>query len=181
MYQIKWTRLQLQILRFLCIKAGQNFNLRAIAEILKVSPTAVSNALKGLDELVLVNKSKTMNLMSIGLNRNNQKAIEFKRTENLRLIYESGLTDFLYHEFPGCTIIVFGSYSKGYDIRAEEHHSDLDLAIIGTKEKKVDLTKFNRLLERTIIVNFYPSWQEIHKHLKESILGGIILNGGIEL
>ena len=179
-YKVKWTRLQSEILRFLCIKAGQTFNLRNIARSLKVTPTAVSNALKELENhsLVLVKKSKTMNLMSIKLDRDNKKAIEFKRAENLRLIYGSGLVDFLYEEFPGCTVILFGSYSKGYDVwdEAKEHGSDIDIAIIGSKEKKVDLTKFDKLN-----LNFYDSWKYIHKHLKDSILDGITLSGGVEL
>jgi len=184
MYKIKWTRVQSEILRFLCIRAGQTFNLRGIARPLKVSPTAVSNALKELNEVVSVESSKTMNLMSICLNRNNKQAIEFKRIENLKLIYESGLSDFLYHEFPGCDIILFGSYSKGYDVWAEEtkeDRSDIDIAIIGAKEKKVDVKKFDRLLERSIHLNFYGSWKDIHKDLKDNILDGITLSGGIQL
>ena len=181
MYKIKWTRLQSEIIRFLCIKAGQSFNLRDIARTLKVSPTAVSNALKGLEEFVSVKKSKTINLMSIELNRDNKKTIEFKRTENLRLIYTSKLSDFLYDEFPGCTIILFGSYSRGEDVLNQENPSDIDIAIIGSKEKKIDMSKFDRLLEKTINLNFYRSWKDIHKNLKDSILSGIILNGGVEL
>ena len=186
MYNIKWTPLQHKILRFLCIKAGQTFNLRRVAKPLKASPTAVSNALKSLKDagLVSVESSKTMNLMSIKLNRDNKKAIEFKRAENLRMVYESGLSDFLYNEFPGCDIILFGSYSKGYDVwigETKEHGSDIDIAVIGTKERKVDLTKWNILLERTIHLSFYDSWKGMHKHLKDSILDGITISGGVEL
>ena len=42
MYKLKWTRLQSEILRLLCIKSGQILNLRGIANCLKVSPTAVA-------------------------------------------------------------------------------------------------------------------------------------------
>lgn len=183
MYKIKWTRLQSEILRFLCIKANQTFNLRGIARPLKVSPTAVSNALKELEKLSLISvkRSKTMNLMSIELNRDNKKAIEFKRAENLKLIYESGLADFLYNEFPGCGIILFGSYSKGEDTWTGENRSDIDIAIIGAKEKTVGLTEFDKQLERTINLNFYNSWKGIHKHLKDNMLDGITLSGGVEL
>lgn len=184
-YKVKWTRLQSEILRFLCIKAMQTFNLRSIAKSLKVTPTAVSNALKDLKNsgLVSVERSKKMNLMSIKLNRENRAAIEFKRAENLRLIYESGLADFLYNGFPGCTVILFGSYSKGYDVWAEakEHGSDIDIAVIGSKEKDIGLTGFDKRLERRINLNFYDSWKNIHKDLKDNILDGITLVGGVEL
>jgi predicted nucleotidyltransferase len=186
MYKLKWTRLQTEIFRFLCIKAGQTLNLREVSKALKVSPTAVSNALAELEKegLVKVKKSKTINLLSIEFNRDNQKAIEMKRVENLKMIYESGLSDFLFNEFPGCTIILFGSYSRGEDVwtgGTEENRSDMDIAIIGTGGREVDLTKFDKMLERVVSINFYKSWEDIHKHLKNNILNGILLHGGVEL
>lgn len=186
MYKLKWTRLQAEIFRFLCIRAGQTLNLRGIARSLKVSPTAVSNALIELEKegLIRVEKSKTMNLLSIEFNRENYKALQLKRVENVKMIYESGLSDFLYNEFPGCTIILFGSYSLGEDAWFSEkdgRNSDIDIAIIGTKGKEIDLTRYNKLLERIISINFYKSWNDIHKHLKNNLFNGILLNGGIEL
>ncbi|MBI2672659.1 GntR family transcriptional regulator [Candidatus Woesearchaeota archaeon] len=186
MYKSKWTRLQAQIFRFFCIKTGQTLSLRGIAKYLKVSPTAVSNSLIELERegLIKVKKSETMNLSLIEFNRNNYKAVQLKRVENLKMVYESGLVDFLYNEFPGCTIVLFGSYSLGEDIQfgeKDERSSDIDIAIIGIKGKEVDLAKYGKLLERNISINFYKSWDDIHKHLKENILKGIILGGGIEL
>lgn len=185
-YKLKWTRLQAEIFRFLCIKAGHTLNLRGIARALKVSPTAVSNALAGLEKekLITVQKSRNVNLLLIKFNRDNHKAIEMKRTENLKMIYESGLSDFLFNEFPGCTIILFGSYSRGEDVwsnETEENRSDIDMAVIGTKGKEVNLIKFNKILERTVSINFYKSWKEIHRYLKNNILNGILLSGGVEL
>ncbi|MBS3167156.1 nucleotidyltransferase domain-containing protein [Candidatus Woesearchaeota archaeon] len=185
-YHIKWTNLQSEIFRLLCIKAGTSLNLRSIARHLKKSPTAVSNALKGLkkEELINVKKIENLNLLSIELNRDNSTAIELKRVENLKIIYESQIIKTLRDNFPGSTIILFGSYSKGEDInsnKTEEYHSDIDIAIIGTKEKNINLTKFDKLLERRVVLNFYPSFKEIHKHLKDNILNGIILSGSVDL
>jgi predicted nucleotidyltransferase len=182
MYQLKWTRLQSEIFRLLCIRAGQALSLRETARALKVSPTAVSGALAGIGDYAAVKKSKTMNLLSISLNRDSQKTIQMKRVENLKMVYESGLSDFLFNEFPGCAVILFGSYSKGEDTYfSEENRSDIDVAIIGRKEKGISLESFDRLLERKVSINFYESWKGIHKHLKDSILNGIILSGGIDL
>ncbi len=186
MYKLKWTRLQQRIFRLLCIKVGQSFNLRGIAKLLGVSPTAVSNVLHDLEKerLIKMEKSKTMNLISIEFNRDNEKAINLKRVENLKLIYESELDKFLENEFPGCTIILFGSYSRGEDVwfgETDDRSSDIDIAIIGTKGKTIDLTKFEEKLERKIFINFYKSWDEIHKNLRNNILNGILLSGSIEL
>ena len=47
--------------------------------------------------------------------------------------------------------------------------------------KDIELKKFDRILERTIIINFYPSFREIHKHLRDSILNGILLSGAVDI
>ena len=64
--------------------------------------------------------------------------MRLKRADNLKQIYESGLADFLEKEFAGGTIIFFGSYSRGEDMAS----SDIDIAVIGRKEKQIDLTNF---------------------------------------
>ncbi|MEK6913106.1 MAG: nucleotidyltransferase domain-containing protein [Nanoarchaeota archaeon] len=186
MYKLKFTRLQNEIFRLLCIKAGSSLNQRDIAKTLKVSPTAVSKALPLLEKekLIEVKRLNKINLLSIKFNRDSQIAINLKKLENLKLIYESELLDFLNDAFLGCTIILFGSYSKGEDINMlfpEGHKSDIDIAVIGMRDKKIDLTKFEKLLEREININFYESWKIIDQHLKNNILNGVILHGGVEL
>lgn len=179
MYKLEFTRLQNEIFRLISIKSGTQLNQRGIARMLKVSPTSIGKALPLLEkkELVNVKKEKPMNLISVWLNRDNPKAIELKRIENLKLIYDSRLIGFLEESFPGSTIILFGSYSRGEDTIK----SDIDIAVVGSKEKEVELTKFDKLLERTIFLHFYSSFGEIKKELKENIFLGIILAGGIEL
>ena len=178
-YKQKLTVLQQEILRLLFVKSGESLNQRKIAQVLKVSPPAVMKALPKLEEenLTKMEQDKESKRWSITLNRDSHKAIQLKRADNIKQIYESGLADFLQEEFAGSAIILFGSYSRGEDV----HDSDVDIAVIGRKEKKVDLTEFNKILERTIFINFYSSFGEIHKNLKENILNGIILFGGIEL
>ena len=178
-YKLKWTQLQQRIFRLLCIKSGKSLNQREIARILKVSPTSIAKSLPILkkENLISIEKSKNMNLTLVELNRDNEKAMELKRVENLKIIYESQIVNFLENNFPGCTIILFGSFSRGEDI----FDSDIDIAIIGIKEKEVPLEKFEKILERAINLNFYRNTREIHKHLRENIFNGIVLRGGIEL
>ena len=173
----KWTKLQSQIFRLLCIKTGQPLNQREIALELGVSPTAVSKALKGLEDLVKVEKSPKMNLISIQLNRDQKRVIELKRAENLKQLYESGLADYLEDRFPGSTIILFGSYSTGEDTVK----SDIDIATIGAKEKATNLSEFEKFLGRTIIINTYDDFKKINKNLKQNIVNGITLQGTLEL
>src|SRR3989338_1101089 len=109
-YKIKWTRVQNEIFRFLCTKSGTSVNQRVIAEALKISPTAVAKALKGMSEerLIIYSKDPRMNLTSAELNRDGEKAVSFKRAENLKMIYESGLLEVLSVKFPGTLIVLFG-------------------------------------------------------------------------
>lgn len=100
-----------------------------------------------------------------------------KRVENLRLIYESGLAEYLSEKFPGSAIIMFGSYSFGEDTTG----SDIDIAVIGSAKKVLDMEKFSKILERKILLNFYDSIGEISKNLRENILNGIVISGGIKL
>ena len=179
MYKLKLTNLQKDILRLLFVYAGTTLNQRRISQILFVSQTAVMKALPGLEKekLILIEQDKESKRWAIQLNRDNQRIIQFKRADNLKQIYESGLAEYLEKEFAGATIILFGSYSKGEDTK----RSDIDIAVIGRKEKKADLKKFSETLERPININFYDVFNKIHKHLKENLCNGIVLVGGIEL
>ncbi|MBN2457778.1 nucleotidyltransferase domain-containing protein [Candidatus Woesearchaeota archaeon] len=100
-----------------------------------------------------------------------------KRADNLLLIYECGLFNYLEKEFAGATIILFGSHSRGEDTI----NSDIDIAVIGRKDKKINVDVFEKKLERKININFYDTFKGIHKHLKENLCNGIVLSGGIEL
>lgn len=176
-YKLNFTILELEIFSFLCMKAGEKLSQREIAQALGVSPTAVSNAVRNLTakNMVKVEKTKTINFISF--NRDNPKAVELKRVENLKQIYVSGLSDFLEEKLAGSTIIVFGSYARGEDTKT----SDIDIAVIGRKDKLLNLETFEKTMDRQINLNFYKSWKDIHVHLKNNILNGIILHGSVEL
>ena len=154
-------------------------NQRTLAKMLKVSPTAVAKSLPLLkkEELIKFEKGNNINLNFVSFNRDSEKAIFFKKTENLKMLYEVLLIQFLYNNVPGSTIILFGSYSKGEDTI----QSDIDLAVIGYKDKNLNLAEFEKKLERKINVNYYESWQGINKHLKNNLLNGITLIGAVEL
>ena len=178
-YKEDLTILQQEILKLLFIKSGISLNQRGIARILEVTPPAVMKALPNLEkkDLISIKQDKESKRWSIELNRDNHKVLQLKRVDNLKQIYESGLADFLEKEFAGATIILFGSYARGEDTTT----SDIDIAIIGRREKEINLTNFDKMLERTLMINFYPSFKEIHKHLRENLFNGIVLAGGIEL
>lgn len=175
----KLTRLQEDLLRVLFKRTGASLNQRQIASILNVTPPAIIKAVPLLKKLdyIAVNKSKETKRLSIELNKNNYKIMQLKRVDNLKQVYESGFADYLEKEFAGGTIILFGSYSRGDDLI----NSDIDIAIIERKEKEISLVNYEKILERKINLNFYDSFEKIHKNLKENLANGIVLFGGFEL
>jgi predicted nucleotidyltransferase len=179
MFKNEFTVLQHMILRFLFSNAGRTFNARGISIALEVSQPAVSKALPLLENksIVTVKKDKESKRLEIELNRNNPTVIGLKRADNLSQLYESGLAEFLMEKFPGCTVIIFGSFSKGEDT----YKSDIDIAIIGGKSKTLELKEFEKKLSREIRINHYASFKDIVKELRNNILGGIMLSGWVDL
>ena len=177
-YKLKFTVLQMEIFRLLCVKAGALLNQSEIARLLNVTPTAVAKALVLLEkeERITVTRGKT-NLNMVELNRDSKRSLELKRAENLKMLIESGLPTFLEENIPGCTIILFGSFCRGDDTIK----SDIDVAVIGIHEEDISLEKYEKLLEKEIRINYYKSLKDINKYLKANILNGIVLSGGIEL
>jgi predicted nucleotidyltransferase len=175
----KLTLLQQEILRLLFKRSGDSLNQRQIANALNVTPPAVLKSLPFLEKMdyITIKKDKETKRLSIELNKRNHKVMQLKRVDNLKQIYESGLSDYLEKEFAGATIILFGSYSRGDDLI----NSDIDIAIIGRKEKKINLEDYEKRLERKINVNYYDSFEKIHTNLKENLANGIVLSGGFQL
>jgi len=175
---LQFTTLQQQLFRLLCIKAGQKLNQRELAKELNVSPAGVAKAIQLLEkkEFIHIEKHHSMNLQLITLHRT-PYIMRLKQTENLKQLYELALIDYLEENYPGTTIILFGSYAKGEDTTT----SDIDIAIIGAKHKQVDMHIFEKKLERQININNYNSFKDIATELKENLCNGIILTGGVEL
>ena len=159
----------------LCLRAGEKMSKRGIAKLLGVSATAVGKALPMLVKSGLAVEEKTPSSDNIGLSRS-QDTMQLKRAENLRLVYETGFAKFLEDAYPGCAISLFGSFSRGDDTSK----SDIDIAVVGS-EKETDVYKFEKIFGRKINIGKYESWKDIHKNLKESICGGIMISGGVEL
>ncbi len=151
----------------------QRFHTREIARKLNVSAPAVSKVVNELEKEGLVTyKKKFISEIQANLDDKFKKS---KRIHNLRRIYEIGLEYYLKENFPLTTIVLFGSYSRGEDIEK----SDIDIAIF-SKEKRLDIAKFEKKLNRTINIEFID-FRKASVALKESLINGIVLEGDIVL
>src|SRR3989338_158947 len=100
-YKQKFTSLQQEILRFLFSKTGIKLNQRQIANSLEVSAPAINKTLPKLEKegLIKIEQDKETKRWAIEINQESQMAVNFKRVDNLKLIYETGLARFLKEEF----------------------------------------------------------------------------------
>lgn len=171
---MKNTNTKEQILELLFKFPNREFHLREISKELKISPGAISKALSSLQKEKLITLEKNF-LLKTKANLNSERFKQLKRTNNLKQIYLSRLSDYLTEQFPLSTIILFGSYSKGEDTEK----SDIDIAIMD-KEKKLNLEQFEKILDKKINIEFI-NIKSITQELKENIVNGITLSGHIQI
>jgi predicted nucleotidyltransferase len=99
----------------------------------------------------------------------------YKKIHNLTKLKTTGLIDFLKDNLmPGATIL-FGTYARGEDIE----ESDIDIFVMCEKED-IDLSNFEKQLNRKIQLHFKEDFKEYPKELKNNIINGIILEGYLE-
>ena len=92
-------------------------------------------------------------------------------------LFSSGLLEFLQQELVPSCIIIFGGVRKGeYDA-----DSDIDLFVETTKEKKVDLSVFEKKLNHPIHLFVANKLSALHSKLVSNILNGIKLSGYVKV
>lgn len=153
----------------------KNFQMRELSRRTKIAQPSVINHLKALLDEKLIIKEKKGIYPTFRANRNNGLFKTYKKFNLILRMNQTGLIDYIYDNcVPDC-IVLFGSASKGEDIE----ESDIDL-FVQAKRKKLNLTKYERLLNRKIILFFEENFSRLSKELKNNILNGIVLRGYIK-
>lgn len=108
-------------------------------------------------------------------NRDDELFRLYKKYDFILRVKQSGLLDYIYDSCIPEVIILFGSASKGEDIE----ESDIDL-FVQAKDKKINVEKYEKLLNRKISLFFEENFSKLNNELKNNILNGIILRGYIK-
>lgn len=154
----------------------EQFQLREISRKTKLAPKSVKNYLKELEKENIIKKIIYKNYPVYKANRENEQFILLKRLNNIKEIEESGILKYLEDKCIPDTIILFGSFSKGEDIK----NSDIDL-FLQAKEQTINLAKYESKIHRKISLFFSENFNKLSKELKNNIANGIILKGYLKI
>lgn len=162
----------LRIMEIFFKHPDEKFHLRRLSRITGLSMPGVKKIAEKLEREGLL-FSKRENVVKNFYASRNEKFLSIKRAYNMNSIFSSGLLDFLRDKYEEPeSIILFGSYSRGDDISK----SDIDLAIITSKHPDVDVTPFEKKLDRKIEV-IEVRMKNAEKEFLNTLANGIVLHG----
>ncbi|ODS41298.1 MAG: hypothetical protein A7315_06715 [Candidatus Altiarchaeales archaeon WOR_SM1_79] len=170
---------QLRVLSHFFNNPNEEFYLRELARLLKISPMTVKRALDDLvnDNLIIRQEKKNQILYQANMD---SQAFKFaKISYNLAWLEKKKVVEYLLGKASGISsIILYGSYAKGEN----DKHSDLDLLLICTT-KKIDFHQIEKKLGIEVnIINFMSTqWTKQAKTNRafylDIITEGIVLYG----
>ena len=160
------------------VPTGIGFQLREMSRRINLAPKSVKLYLEELEkENLIIKKEHRIHKYPVHYaNRDNDYFKFLKRLNIIRRIKESGLLDYLDEECMPDVIILFGSASKGEDVK----DSDIDL-YLQCDEKKLDLSKYEGELKRKINLFFKKSFDKLSEELKKNIINGYKLKGYLRM
>jgi predicted nucleotidyltransferase len=123
---------------------------------------------------VILAAVRKLSLTTVKANAENPLFVQLKRVHNLERLYETGLVDQLRKAFDCQAMVCFGSYSRGDDFE----QSDVDIALVGAKQKSIDLSPFESKLKRQISLHFVTKAQ-VSKEFWHNLANGLVLEGAL--
>jgi predicted nucleotidyltransferase len=165
-----------KVLEILFKKPTYRFHLRELARETKLNPNTIINITNILEKEGMIKKERKKNLVEIYLSLDKREVIWKKRIFNLKMIYESGIIDFLIKTYSPISISLIGSFSRGEDIE----RSDIDIVLFTDRKKEVvDMAKFEKILNRNMHL-LIPSKKEISEEFFNNLINGIVIYGALK-
>ena len=165
-----------KILREFFIYPTKNLQMREISRNTKISQPSVINHLKALMKYELIIKEDKTIYPSYKANRDSKSFRIYKKLDLIIRLEETGIINYINDEcLPNC-IILFGSASLGEDIES----SDIDL-FIQSKEVKLNIEKFEKILKRKVNLLFDDKFSRLSDELKNNIINGVKIKGYLKV
>lgn len=166
-----------RILELFFRRPEAEIHLREIEKLTGISIATVSKYVNRLEEEDLVKVRKVSNMKFVEANLDNESFRDLKKAYNLESIYTSGLAEFLQENLRPEAVVLFGSYSRGED----HEESDIDIAVINGRDKKVDLTSFEEELMREINLHSAEEADTIDENFRNTLANGIVIHGYLKV
>lgn len=177
-YQMRRKDIKQIIKEYFFVNPSAKHRVREIERILRVPLPSVIRYCRELEKEGVLSTIKTGDVILYASDWDSERYHLEKKLYNLRVIYLSGIIEYLKQELSNPPIILFGSFAKGED--TEE--SDIDLYVETHSKRDINLEKFEKLLRRKIQLFRNKSLNEIsNHHLANNIINGITLNNYIEV
>ncbi|MDO8643144.1 MAG: nucleotidyltransferase domain-containing protein [Candidatus Woesearchaeota archaeon] len=160
----------------------RSFSAREIARLLGISHPTVLKVVRHLAQEELVIKQLKKNLsgskpsVAWKANQQSKKYSAYKRIQNLYELHRSGVIEEIASQTAPNAIILFGSYGRGED--TEE--SDIDLFVV-SREKQLDLRRYEKKLKRKINITFEKNPAALSKEFLNNVVNGIVMYGYFEV
>ncbi len=154
----------------------KRFQLRQISRKTKIAITSVRKYVYDLIEEGFILKKEGGVYSYFVANRDNELFRFYKMLSIIERLKIIGLISYIEKKCFPDSIILFGSASLGEDIFG----SDIDL-FVQSKEIKLDLTKFEKKINRKINIFFKEDILKLNKELRNNILNGVKLYGYIDV
>lgn len=158
---------------------SKKFGLVEISRKAGLAHTSVTNQLDNLLKLgiirVYVEKKGRRKFPQYYANSEEIAFKRYKKIHNLDMLHSSGIVEFIKDTFMPRSVVLFGTYSRGED----KEDSDIDI-FIESEGKEVDLSNFEKKLNRKVELHFKKRFAEYPKELKNNILNGITISGFLE-
>jgi len=157
---------------------GIGFHLREISRKAGIAPPSVKRYLQELEKekLVVRKRHRVHGYPVYYANRDSDYFRLLKKQDTVRSIKETGLLDFLAKSCMPDAVVLFGSASRGEDLKK----SDIDLFLL-CKEKRIDLAAYEMVLGRKLHVFFAERFNKLSNELKNNIINGTIIYGYLKV
>lgn len=152
----------------------KSYHLREIARKAGISASTASLAIDELAEEGLVEVEEGVT-KEVKVSRN-EKFVDLKRVHNLEKLVGSGLVNKLEEEYRPDALVLFGSYSRGED----DSTSDIDVAVVNGRDREVDLSEIEKVLERSIRIQ-KVEMGGIGENFRSTLGNGIVLRGYLDI
>ncbi len=147
--------------------------IKEISRKINLAPTSIKKHIKDLENQKLITTKKGERFRGYIANRENTSFLFYKKIFNLMKIKESDLIDYLITSLYPKTIILYGSFFRGEDVK----ESDIDLLIISKTKKRLELKKFEKILNRKIHIIIKEKLKKLPENLQLEIINGEVLYG----